>query len=223
VAFLTICLAVVVAFIGGTWMSARRDPRTQSHRTIVVSVGTILWLSLILVVVWTGWLEGDPRRVLAFAASMNAVSLGIGFSPIGRWLAAVPCVWLVAFQGFRFPLELVLHSWAAQGVIPGTMTWTGRNWDIISGVSALILAPLCRRSRVWAWLANGIGLVLLMNVVRVALLSSPVPFGWPVVPKLALIYHFPYVLIVPVCVGGALIGHIALSRALMTEAEAKRS
>jgi len=59
-----------------------------------------------------------------------------------------------------------------------------------------------------------VGLVLLANVMRVAVLSSPVSFGWPVTPKLELIYHLPYALIIPVCVGGALIGHIALTRAL---------
>ncbi len=36
-----------------------------------------------------------------------------------------------------------------------------------------------------------------------------------VVPKLELIYHVPYALIIPVCIGGALIGHIALTRALL--------
>jgi hypothetical protein len=51
--------------------------------------------------------------------------------------------------------------------------------------------------------------------MRVAILSSPVSFGWPVTPRLELAYHMPYALIVPVCIGGALIGHIALTRALI--------
>src|ERR1700731_2547875 len=91
----------------------------------------------------------------------------------------------------------------------------GENWDIISGILALIAAPFCRRSIVWPWIANGVGLVLLANVARAAILSSPVSFGWPVVPKLELIYHVPYALIIPVCIDGALIGHIALTRALL--------
>jgi len=55
-------------------------------------------------------------------------------------------------------------------------------------------------------------------VMRVAVLSSPISFGWPVEPKLELIYHVPYALIIPVCIGGALIGHIALARALLRRA-----
>ncbi len=214
-AFLVICSGVVGAFLWGVWASARREFVSPLIRTVPVAVGTLLWLSSILVVVGIGWLHGDQRRLLFFVVTLNAVSLGVGVSPIGRWLSDLPLSALVVFQGFRLPLELVLHSWVAQGVIPATMTWSRRNWDIISGVLALLLAPFCRRSRVWPWIANGLGLGLLANVMRVAVLSSPVPFGWPVVPKLELIDHVPYALIIPVCIGGALIGHIALTRALL--------
>jgi hypothetical protein len=185
------------------------------RRTLPVAIGMIVWLGAILFAVQSGWIQGGPRRLLVFAGAMNAVSLGVGLSPIGRWLSVLPLPALVAFQGFRLPLELVLHSWVAQGVIPATMTWSGRNWDLVSGVVALIAAPFCRRSRVGAWIANGVGLALLANVMRVAVMSSPVAFGWPVEPKLELIFHVPYALIIPVCIGGALIGHIALTRALL--------
>jgi hypothetical protein len=122
----------------------------------------------------------------------------------------------VAFQGFRLPLELVLHSWVLQGVIPGTMTWNGSNWDVFSGIACLGLAPLSPYSKVAAWAANVIGIVLLVNVGRVAAMSAPVPFGWhDVEPKLLLPYHLPYALIVPVCVGGALAAHVILTRALL--------
>lgn len=213
--FLVICAGVVVAFVGGIWMSARRESVSPMRRTLTIAIVTLCWLTAILLVVQSGWLRSDQRHLLLFAAAMNAVSLGVGLSPIGRWLGLLPLSALVAFQGFRLPLELVLHSWVGQGVIPPTMTWSGRNWDIISGVVALIAVPFCRRSNAWAWIANGVGLLFLANVMRVAVLSSPVTFCWLVEPKLELIYHIPYALIIPICIGGALIGHIALTRALV--------
>jgi hypothetical protein len=214
-AFLIVCVAVVAAFLGAVWLSARLESTNPLRRTLLVAVGTVLWLSAIYLIVESGSLRGDQRRLLFFAAAMNAVCLAVGLSPVGRWLSLLSLPALVAFQGFRLPLELVLHSWVGQGVIPETMTWSGRNWDIVSGVLALVAASFCRRSSVWAWIANVVGLVLLVNVMRVAVLSSPVSFGWQVRPKLELIYHLPYALIIPVCVGGALIGHIALTRALL--------
>jgi len=214
-AFIAICGAVVAAFFAGIWTSARRQSVSPSRRMLIAIIGTVLWLGAVLVIVGNGWLRGDPRRVLFFGVAMSVVSLAIGLSPVGRWLSILPLPALVAFQGFRLPLELVLHSWVNQGVIPATMTWTGRNWDIISGIVAVIAAPLSKRSKLWGWIANAVGLVLLANVARVAVLSSPVSFGWPVLPKLELIYHVPYALIIPVCIGGALIGHLALTRALL--------
>ncbi len=158
---------------------------------------------------------GVPRLPLFFVA-INLVSLVAALAPPGRWLATtVPLAWLVAFQAFRLPLELILHDWAATGTIPSTMTWTGKNWDIITGIVALLAAPFATRSRVAAWIANVIGFLLLLNVGRVALLSSPLPFAWPVEPPLQLAFHLPYALIAPVCVGGAMFGHIVLTRALL--------
>jgi threonine/homoserine efflux transporter RhtA len=122
---------------------------------------------------------------------------------------------LVGFQTFRLPLELVMHCWAVQGTIPTTMTWTGQNWDVVGGIAALLLAPLARRRPVAAWLAIVVGSLLLLNVVRVAVLSSPLPFAWEVQPRLQLAMHFPYMLIGPVCVAGALFGHIVLTRAML--------
>jgi hypothetical protein len=134
---------------------------------------------------------------------------------VGRWWATgLPISVLVAFQGFRLPLEIVLHWWVEDGTIPQTMTWTGSNLDVISGIVAIGAAPFARRRAV-AWLANLVGIVLLANVARVALLSSPVPFGWNVSPPLMLAMHLPYAWIVPICVAGALCGHIVLTRALL--------
>ena len=213
--FLIICAAVIAGFLRAVWLSAGRESTNPLRRTLLTAIGLFLWLSTISFIVESDWLRGDQRRLVLFAAALNAVCLAVGLSPVGRWLSLAPLPALIAFQGFRLPLELVLHSWVAQGVIPETMTWSGQNWDIASGVLALIAALLCRRSMIWAWVANGVGLVLLINVMRVAILSSPVAFGWPVTPRLELIYHLPYALIVPICVGGALIGHLALTRALL--------
>ena len=96
------------------------------------------------------------------------------------------------------------------------MTWSGQNWDVISGIVALVAAPWADRSRAVAWIANGVGAVLLLNVMRVAALSAPVPFGWHVTPPLVLVWHLPYALIGSVCVCGAIVGHVVLTRALVS-------
>ena len=216
-AFLLVCGAVLAAFLRGIWSSARSEGRNPILRTLWVAGGVVLWLALVASLVASDWIQAVPVRLMMFGVGSMLLSLAVGFSRIGKWLAeASPVSWLLAFQGFRLPLELILHSWVEQGVIPATMTWTGSNWDVLSGIAALVLAPFCRRSTLAAWTGNIIGFALLLNVARVSVLSSPVPFGWhDVSPKLEVAYHLPYALIIPVCVGGALVGHIALTRALL--------
>lgn len=207
-AFLAICLAIVAAY---AWATRGRTAPL---------LGLAVWLGLFCGLVLSGFLQAQPmpRLIIGFTF-VNLVSLAAALSPLGRQLAEdVPIAALVGFQAFRLPLELVLHDWAAGGTIPGTMTWTGQNWDIVTGICALALAPLARRSPSAAWIANLLGLVLLLNVFRVVILSSPLPFAWPVQPPLLLAFHLPYALIVPICVGGALFGHVVLTRALWRKA-----
>ncbi len=212
-----LCAGVVVAFLAGVWWSAHQTGGATRRRLVLVAVGLGVWLGALALVVQSGFVAAVPMpRLLVLFAGIILLSVGVGLSAVGRWLAVgLPVAWLVAFQGFRLPLELILHSWANQGTIPSTMTLTGQNWDIVSGVAALVAAPLVGRSRAAAWFANTTGIVLLLNVGRVAVLSSPVPFGWPVTPPLLLAFHLPYALILPVCVGGAALGHVVLTRALL--------
>lgn len=175
-----------------------------------------LWLGAQSALVVSGRMAALPLNGLPFFfGPIVLLWSGLALSPVGRRIAGtVPLAALVGFQAFRLPLELVLHSWFEQGTIPETMTWSGYNWDIVSGLLALVCAPFADRYRLAARLANIVGLALLLNVMRVALLSAPVPFGWNVQPPLLLAFHLPYALIGPVCVGGALFGHLVLTRAL---------
>lgn len=121
---------------------------------------------------------------------------------------------LIGFQAFRLPLELILHRWAELGTIPSTMTWTGQNFDIISGVVCLLAIPFVNRWRWAALVAQMIGSLLLLNVLRVVIMSSPFPFSWPLENPLQLVLYFPYALIGPLFVAPALFGHIVVWRKL---------
>lgn len=137
------------------------------------------------------------------------------FSKASHELSGIlPFSVLIGFQSFRLPLELILHHWAEQGTIPSTMTWTGQNWDIITGVVSLIAIPFVNKSKALAFAINLVGFVLLLNVFRVVIMSSPLPFSWPLENPLLLIAHFPYALIGPLCVMPALIAHLVTFRKL---------
>lgn len=210
-AFAAILVAVVAAFLWAVHR-AYRSPRVA----MLAAVALAVWLGGLGALVASGKMASLPFSGLpVFFGSILLVCTAAALSPFGGKLAAnVPLAALVGFQAFRLPLELALHEWAAQGTIPGTMTWTGQNWDIISGLTALAAAPLAGRFPLAARAANIIGFALLLNVMRVAIMSSPFPFAWGQQPPLLLALHLPYAFIGPICVGGALFGHLVLTRAL---------
>ena len=222
-AFLGIVSAVLAAIVAGVSAASRRLGGPPTRRAGMTALALGVWLAGTSAIVASGALAAAPMpRIPLFFAAINLAAVAAALSPVGRWLAAgLPLAALVAFQGFRLPLELVLHSWALQGTIPETMTWTGSNYDIVSGIVAIAAAPFASRSRATAWAANIVGLTLLVNVGRVAMLSSPLPFAWPdVSPPLQLVLYLPYAWIGPVCVAGALAGHIVLTRALLMPSRA---
>ena len=125
---------------------------------------------------------------------------------------ALPVTVLVGFQGFRLPLELILHQWATVGTVPETMTWTGQNLDVITGILSLVAIPFLSKGKKIALFVNTVGFLLLLNVVRVVVLSSPLPFAWPLENPLLLIAYFPYCMIAPLFVMPAFIGHLLVFR-----------
>ena len=218
-AFLLIIVSVIAVMVAGNYSATLQleDRATAKRNAICFTVGFIIWLAVLSVVVGTGMLQAEPMpRLLIFFGSANLVGFLFAASPAGGTLArGLPIAALVGFQAFRLPLEVVLHSWGVNGTIPMAMTWDGLNLDAVSGIVALLAAPLAGRFRGIAWTANLTGMVLLGNVARVAIMSAPLPFGWQSQPPLLLAYYLPYALIVPVCIAGALAGHIVLTRRLL--------
>lgn len=145
-------------------------------------------------------------------------SLTFTFSQSGKHLAEIlPLTILIGFQGFRVPLELILHQWSLSGTIPETMTWSGQNWDIAAGAVSILAIPLVKKSLKVALAVNAVGFLLLLNVVRVVVLSSPLPFAWELDRPLLLVAHFPYSLIGPLFVMPAMIGHLVTFRKIFSE------
>jgi hypothetical protein len=215
-AFLAIVL-VVVAAVAAALLRA-------GVRASAVAVGLATWLSLSALANGSGVLEhsvGPVPGVTLFLVASLGLALVVSLSPIGAAVARTTPLWaLVLFQAFRLPLELVLHSWAGAGTIPPQMTWGGENLDVVTGVLAPLAALAAYRRRMLGAVVafDVVGGALLLNVLRVALLSTPGPFfSYTGAAPLLLAFHFPTGWIVPVCVGGALAGHVVLTRAILAQ------
>ena len=98
----------------------------------------------------------------------------------------------------RIPVEIVLYWLFLYEKVPELMTFEGRNFDILAGLTAPIVyyfgfvKKKLDRKFIVIW--NGLGLLLLMNIVINAILSAPLPFQQFAFdqPNIA-IFYFPFI------------------------------
>jgi hypothetical protein len=160
-----------------------------------------------------------PPRMLGVLAVTLIGTFALAFSPLGKRMATVPAVaWLVGFQAFRIPVEIVLFRLHQEGIVPVQMTFEGLNFDILSGLTALPVAYLAARDRLpnWALAAwNVFGLALLLNILTIAVLSLPLPIrAFHNEPANTFVTTVPYIWLATVLVPAALAGHLLVFRRL---------
>lgn len=214
--FLVVVFLVLFAIYRGLWFSLKKAASPVNPALFYIVFSSLVYLVLICVVSMSQIIEQQPvPRLIIFFAFILMVSSAFAFSPAATiMLEQISLPWLVLFHLFRIPLEFAMHLWVKQGSVPETITWTGQNFDIFTGFLAILTVLLMKKSIKFVWAFNIIGILLLGNLMRVIVLSSPLPFAWRLDPPLLVTFHAPYVLLFPVCVGAALAGHILIFRAL---------
>jgi hypothetical protein len=225
-----IALALAALFVFATWWTGVGLPLgARRRRTVLAGVGVAIWLAAQAAAALSGWLgrfDLRPPPMVIWFASMIVMTLALAWSGFGRRFAdKLPLVALIGFQAFRLPLELVMHRAATAGIMPNVMTFTGYNFDIVTGATALPLAflvwarprPLPRRL-ILLW--NALGQILLIVVAAVAFAASPVFRAFGDDQLNVWVTQFPYVWIA-VMVAAALFGHVVTLRKVLSESRAR--
>jgi hypothetical protein len=128
---------------------------------------------------------------------------------------------LTLLHVIRIPVEIILFLLATNKLIPELMTFAGRNFDIISGLTTPVIYFICfknseLRNRQLLLIWNFICLGLLLNIVVNALLSAPFPFQQFAFdqPDIALLY-FPFTWLPVFIVIIVLLSHLVAIRQLL--------
>jgi hypothetical protein len=222
--FWALAVCIGAAFVGGVYWAHRRlgVPGVAAGRfAAYAAVGTAAWMAGTYALAASGRLAFGPMPpplgVLFVAIAVGSVALGT--SRLGERLArGLPLAVLVGAQAFRLPLEVAMHRAYTEGVMPVQMSYAGWNFDVLSGIGALVVAVLLamRRAplgvvRVWNWMA----VLLLTNVLVIAWLSTPTPLRvFTSEPANVWITHPPFVWLPSVLVFAAILGHVLLFRRL---------
>ncbi len=191
-----------------------------------IARSTKFLLALVALLLLTGGLaysgllanfESLPPRLLLMILPVAVVTVFAAFGRIGDSFRDLPISWLVGVQAFRFPLELMIYKAVEEGVAPPQFTWTGMNYDVLAGITALLIAPFASSLPKWAlWCWNVACVLLLLNIVVVATISTPGPLQ-VLKPDNTWIAYSPFVWLPTICVMAALFGHVVLTRRLIQD------
>ena len=186
-------------------------------RSKALAVTILTWMLLAAALAQFGVLErfnGSPPPIAVFLACGFIGTVAISRSRWVKRLVDLPLGYLVGFHAFRVLVELLLHQSSSIGLCPPQMTWSGYNFDIITGLTAVILASFARVAPKWLVIAwNLMGLVLLAVVMGIAAISFPTSFQL-MQPDNRWVAAFPYVWLPAILVTAAFLGHLIIFRKL---------
>lgn len=180
------------------------------------------------VAAWSGALtrfDRVPPPMALLIVTVLAVPTIAGLSPFGRSIAMqTPLALFVELQIFRLPLELVMHHAGNSGVMPPELSFSGYNFDIVTGIGAAAIGAMLARGaavpRALLWVWNIWGIYCLLAIAAIAVATSPMVRAFGDDPKHvnSWVLYFPYVWLPVVLVSVAVFSHVIVTRALLSKA-----
>jgi len=166
-------------------------------------ITVIGWAVLVSVLALSGVLADftpPPKLPILLTVTFIGVVL-VAFSKTTKEiLSTIPPQKIIRLQVFRVGVEILLWALFTQKLLPVQMTFEGGNLDILSGITAPLIAYYCFVKRSWpvsaAFVWNLLCLGLLTNIVATAILSMPTPFRvFMNEPANTIVTQFPYALL----------------------------
>ena len=184
-----------------------------------IFMGLIFWLmiqgTITILGIYSSDTESLPPKIVLLGILPPAIFIVILLTTQrGRnFTDSLPLKELTYLNVVRVPVELVLFFLFLNGAVPELMTFEGRNFDILAGVTAPIMVYLVFTKQklgsqvLFIWNLACLG--LLLNIVVHAFLSAPSPLQRLAFeqPNIAIL-HFPFSWLPTFIVPLVLFGHL---------------
>jgi len=205
------------------WMFGRSAKHSRKVWLILLA-----WLTLQTVFGISGFYTdptGIPPRFAWLIAPPLLLIMGLFATSKGRsFIDSLEVKPLVLLHTVRIPVELTLFWLFLYHAVPQLMTFEGRNFDILSGLTAPLVyyfgyhKKQLGRNLLLVW--NFICVGLLANIVFHAIFSAPFEFQRFAFeqPNIALLY-FPFVWLPGVVVPLVLFSHLVAIRKLLRKSQ----
>jgi hypothetical protein len=207
--------------VASTWLMLLS---AQKKKTITALV-TLVWLAMTGLLAYRGFFTDTssfpPKFIFAVVPAVLFIVILLVSKKGQEFCRQLDLRMLTLLHVVRIPVELVLYWLAAHKAVPELMSFEGRNFDILSGLSAPVIYFVCfkgsvlkRRGLLLAW--NFICLALLFNIVINAILSAPFSFQQFAFdqPNIAVLY-FPFIWLPAFIVMSVLFSHLVVIKRLL--------
>lgn len=214
--YLTILFSLIVGAVQGE----------LTRRSKQVGSAFFAWLAVTGVLGYTAKLhdfsQRPPRLMVLVGLAFVGVYFASYFSAFSKLTEGPGLAWLIGLQVFRVAVEIFLDLGYRAGFLPAQMTLEGRNFDVVTGLTALPMAWLVAKNKAPKWLIyawNTMGLALLLNVMAIAALSMPTPLRhFQNEPANTFVAYFPYVWLPAYLVQVAWMSHLLIFRTMRARA-----
>lgn len=191
-----------------------------------IFIGLVFWLTLQAVLSFKNVYNSEtnifPPKIVGMGILPAILTIVFLFATANgrKFIDALPLLNLTHLNIVRIPVEIVLFWLFLHKAVPELMTFEGRNFDILAGISAPFIAYFGlmkgKLSRNFILFWNFICLGLLVNIVVNAFFSAPSPmqkFSFDQ-PNIAIL-NFPFSWLPTFIVPIVLLGHLASIRQLL--------
>jgi hypothetical protein len=177
-----------------------------------------LWLLFQGIVSKGGLYAGGPNGsvLLVLAGILPALAFVLIFVFAFRqtYVGSVSLRFLLLIQTVRIPVAIGLYLLYREGLVSSDVTFIGYNFDILAGVTGLLLFAASRNgghvSPISLWFLNLVGLVLLFAGVAAAAFTSSAQVGQLQIAQGNVgLYHFPVVWLATVILPIIFFAHVA--------------
>ena len=200
--------------------------QASNPRTAAIVTGTLLlWIIIQSVLAVNGFYRQHldqlpPRFALIIAPTFLLILVAFTWKKGRDFIDQLPLAPLTYLSTVRIAVELVLYWLFLHQTLPELMTFAGRNFDILAGITAPLVAyyglqrSMLSRNVIIGW--NVVALGLLLFIVVNAILSAPTPLQQLAFdqPNVA-IFYFPFLLLPAVVVPLVLFSHLVSLRQLL--------
>ncbi|MES1214393.1 MAG: hypothetical protein ABUT20_02655 [Bacteroidota bacterium] len=195
-----------------------------SHQSDITFIVLASWLMIQAIISLKGFYtttDTIPPHIALLAAPAVLLIIFLFATKKGRaYIDSFDTYLLTNLHAIRVPVEIILFALFSHKLIPGLMTFEGRNFDIFSGVTAPFVAWLGydkkRLSRNTMLIWNFICLALVLNVAIHGMLSAPTriqQFAFDQ-PNIAILY-FPFAWLPAFVVPIVVFSHLVCIRQLL--------